>query len=141
MSDVYDVIENGQKVPSNNKKGEYNKDEWVQRKKDEKDTANKLIQQTTEELKDENNMYHWINVQSQFDRYSVKNSLLILAQMPQATQMKEYNEWRKDRNVFINKKYTPVIILEPTGTYQKSDGTTGTNYTTKKMIDISETNA
>ena len=35
-----------------------------------------------------------MDIQSHFDKYSVANGLLIYAQMPNATQLREYSEWK-----------------------------------------------
>ena len=41
-------------------------------------------------------LYGYLMVQSSFERYSLNNNLLIFAQNPGATKMKDFNAWKKD---------------------------------------------
>ena len=58
----------------------------------------------------------YLNVQGRFDRYSVANAILVSAQMPEATQLKEYSKWKASR-VYVNKDAQKIIILEPSKEY------------------------
>ena len=80
----------------------------------------------------------YLDVQSRFDRYSVANALLILAQKPEATRIADFDTW-KEQGAYIRKKETGFYILEPGEEYQREDGTTGISYNPKKMFDISQT--
>jgi len=40
----------------------------------------------------------YLDVQSRFPNYSVNNALLILKQMPQATQLGDLNYWKNQKN-------------------------------------------
>src|SRR5580704_8498033 len=54
----------------------------------------------------------WLNMQSRFHRYSFNNTLLIMQQRPEATQVAGYNAWRKlDR--FVRKGEKGIWILAP----------------------------
>jgi hypothetical protein len=79
-----------------------------------------------------------MDVQSRFDRYSVANALLILAQKPDATRIADFDTW-KEQGTFIRKKEYGFYILEPGDEYQREDGTVGISYNPKKMFDISQT--
>jgi hypothetical protein len=79
-------------------------------------------------------------VQARFDRYSATNALLILAQMPSATQVKDFDGW-KNSGVSIKKNQKSISILEPGPEYERDDGTIGTAYNVKKVFDISQTTA
>lgn len=72
------------------------------------------------------------------DRYSAANALLIFNQLPEATQLKDFDDWGKD-NVKIVKGAKSISILEPVE-YARQDGTTGISYNVKKMFDVSQTN-
>lgn len=52
----------------------------------------------------------YLDVQGRFDRYSVANAILVSAQMPEATQLKEYSKWKANR-VYVNKDAQKIIIL------------------------------
>ncbi len=79
-------------------------------------------------------------MQGHFDRYSVANAILVSAQMPDATQLKEYSKWKANR-VYVNKDAQKIIILEPSKEYSREDGTRGISYNAKVVYDISETSA
>lgn len=80
----------------------------------------------------------YLDVQSRFDRYSVSNALLILAQKPNATRIADFDTW-KEQGAYIRKKESGFYILEPGEEYQREDGTTGISYNPKKMFDITQT--
>lgn len=68
------------------------------------------------------------------------NAILVSAQMPEATQLKEYSKWKANR-VYVNKDAQKIIILEPSKEYTREDGTKGISYNAKVVYDISETSA
>ena len=80
----------------------------------------------------------FLDTQSRMDRYSAANALLIFNQLPEATQLKDFDDWGKD-NVKIVKGAKSISILEPVE-YTRQDGTTGISYNVKKMFDVSQTN-
>lgn len=119
----------------------FNKEEWAKKKQAERQELYDLADKTAEEIKDNPEKFkNYLNVQSQFAIYSVNNALLISAQMPNATQIKEYEDWRKVK-AFVKKSPTWIKILEPGDTYTRADGTQATSYNPKRMLDISQTNA
>ena len=77
-----------------------------------------------------------LHCQSRMDRYSAANALLIYSQYPQATQLKDFNDWGKD-NVKITKGAKSVSILEPVE-YTRADGSPGISYNVKKVFDVTE---
>lgn len=132
IDDIVDFSQTEQK--------KFDKDEWAKKKQAEKKELYDLLNQTIEEIKlDSEKLKQYLNVQSQFDRYSVNNALLISAQMPTATKIKEYHDWRKLR-AFVKKEPKQIKILEPGAPYERSDGSVAVSYNLKKMIDISQTN-
>ena len=80
----------------------------------------------------------FLDTQSRLDRYSAVNALLIFKQLPEASQLKNFDDWSKD-NVKIQKGAKSISILEPVE-YAKRDGTTGISYNVKKVFDVSQTN-
>ena len=77
-------------------------------------------------------------MQSRFSRYTPTNALLILAQMPEATQLKDFDGW-KEAGVSIQRKPRSVKILEPGREYDRDDGTRGTSFDVKRVYDVSQT--
>ena len=82
----------------------------------------------------------YLDVQGRFDRYSVNNAILVSAQMPEATQLKEKAAWKQSR-VYVNKDAKKVVILEPSKEYTRDDGSKAVGYNAKEVYDISETSA
>lgn len=138
MEDIENLIEQSNNVVYPRK---FNVDEWKAKKQEEKKETYELLDNATDEVK--NDIYKfrtYLDVQSKFDRYSVGNCLLIMKQQPTARLIKELNDWKKIPNVFIKKNPLYIKILEPNGEYQKQDGSIGTSYNVKKLLDISQTN-
>ena len=74
-------------------------------------------------------------MQSRFSRYTPTNALLILAQMPEATQLKDFDGW-KEAGVSVQRKPRSVKILEPGKEYDREDGTRGTSFEVKRVYDV-----
>lgn len=109
-------------------KDKQEKREWVFKTQDE--MAEKITQDT-ELLKT------YLEVQSVFDSKSVGNALLITAQNPKATQLRDARGWIESK-IHIKRHPDKVTILEPRE-YTKEDGTPATSYDTIDLIDISQT--
>ena len=74
----------------------------------------------------------FLDTQSRMDRYSAANALLIYSQYPQATQLKDFDDWGKD-NVKITKGAKSISILEPVE-YTRADGSPGISYNVKRYL-------
>jgi len=138
VEDIENLIEQSNNVVYPRK---FNVDEWKVKKQEEKKQTYELLDNATDEVKNDINKFRtYLDIQSKFDRYSVGNCLLIMKQQPTARLIKELNDWKKIPNVFIKKNPLYIKILEPNGEYQKQDGSIGTSYNVKKLLDISQTN-
>lgn len=136
----YDDIFSTPQAPET-KEQPFDKDAWAERKQAERKEVYELADGTAEAISmDGNKFQDYLNVQSRFDRYSSTNALLILAQMPKATQVKDFDSW-KENGVSIKKQQRGISILEPGEEYTREDGSIGTNYNVKKVFDISQTTA
>ena len=82
----------------------------------------------------------YLDVQGHFDRYSVNNAILVSAQMPEATQLKDYGSWKQSR-AYVDKDAQKVTILEPGKEYEREDGSKAVGYNAKIVYDISQTSA
>lgn len=80
----------------------------------------------------------FLNTQSKIDRYLAVNTLLIYNQYHNATQLKDFDDWGKEK-VSIKKEMRSIRILEPVE-YSKKDGTTGISYNVKRVFDVTQTN-
>ena len=130
---IYDVFSGGNKP--------YDKAEWAAQKQAERKEAYELIDNTCSEMAVNGDSFRqYLDVQGRFDRYSVANAVLVSAQMPEATQLKDYGKWKQSR-VYVNKDAQKIIILEPSKEYTRDDGTKAVSYNAKAVYDISETSA
>lgn len=139
MSNFDDLFrqEQGQAPPINDRP--FDKEAWAQKKQEQREAVYAMIDETaTAVARDGDTFQKYLDVQSRFDRYSVSNALLILAQRPNATVIKDFDTW-KDQGAYIRKHESGFYILEPGEEYQRADGSTGTSYNPKKMFDVTQT--
>lgn len=116
-------------------------DAWAEKKQSERDEVYALRDRMTDEVSmDGDKFQQYLDMQSRFRKYSVGNVLLVLAQKPQATRLKDFDGWKENR-VSIRRNEKGIRILEPGDEYQRDDGTWGTSYNVKKVFDISQTKA
>ena len=114
------------------------KEEYAEKKRAEKERVYQMVDDTAMQIvNDPEKFKAFLDTQSRMDRYSATNALLIFNQCPEATQLKEFDDWGKD-NVKIVKGAKNVSILEPVE-YARQDGSTRVSYNVKKMFDVSQT--
>lgn len=138
MSSFDDLFrqENNQPAPQNDQP--FDKEAWKQQKQEQREMVYSMIDDTAEAVAQDGTQFQsYLDVQSRFDRYSVSNALLILAQKPNATRIADFDTW-KEQGAYIRKKESGFYILEPGEEYQRDDGTTGISYNLKKMFDIAQ---
>ena len=130
---IYDVFSGGSKP--------FDKEQWAAQKQAQRKEAYELIDNTCSEMMISGGSFRqYLDVQGRFDRYSVNNAILVSAQMPEATQLKEKAAWKQSR-VYVNKDAQKVVILEPSKEYTREDGSKAVGYNAKEVYDISETSA
>ncbi len=113
--------------------------EYAEKKKQEKDAVYQMIDDTASEIVQFPEKFKgFLDTQSKMDRYSAANALLIYKQYPEATQLKDFDDWDKD-GAKISKGAKSISILEPVE-YTRQDGTTGISYNVKKVFDVTQTN-
>lgn len=119
----------------------FDKEEWAARKQAQRKEAYELIDNTCSEMMASGDSFRqYLDVQGRLDRYSVNNAILVSAQMPEATQLKEKAAWKSSR-VYVNKDAQKVVILEPSKEYTRDDGSKAVGYNAKEVYDISQTSA
>lgn len=120
------------------KKPQLSPDEWKEKKQAEKEAVYQMIDDTAVAIVGDGERFKaFLDTQARLDRYSAANALLIYSQYPQATQLKDFNDWA-DEKVSVNKGAKSISILEPVE-YARNDGTTGISYNVKKVFDVSQT--
>ena len=119
----------------------FNKEEWAAQKQEQRKEAYELIDTTCGHMMTDGGAFQqYLDEQGHFDRYSVNNAILVSAQMPEATQLKDYGSWKQSR-VYVDKDAQKVTILEPGKEYQREDGSKAVGYNAKVVYDISQTSA
>ena len=130
---IYDVFSGGSRA--------FNKEEWAAQKQEQRKEAYELIDTTCGHMMTDGGAFQqYLDVQGHFDRYSVNNAILVSAQMPEATQLKDYGSWKQSR-VYVDKDAQKVTILEPGKEYQRDDGSKAVGYNAKIVYDVSQTSA
>lgn len=108
-------------------------------KTDEKNYDYGLIDKRTDEIVSESEkLIEYLEFQSRMDRYTVANAMLIMSRYPQASQLKEKEEWEK-LNISVKKDADKIHVLEPVKYFK--DGKAQMNTNVKYVYDISQTNA
>ena len=114
-------------------------EEYKEKKKAEKAAVYQMLDNTALEVVQSPEKFRgYLDVQSRMDRYTANNALLMYKQFPQASQVKEFDDWVSE-DVKINKGAKTFIILDPYE-YTKKDGTIGIDFNLKRVLDVSQTN-
>ena len=119
----------------------FDKQAWVEKKQTERQEVYSLIDTTAEEAAKDGALFQTaLDVMARFDRYSVGNTLLVAAQMPEATKLADFDTW-KQGHAYVRKGEDHIKLLEPGEEFQREDGSMGVNYNVKHVFDISQTNS
>ena len=114
------------------------KEEYAEKMKAEKEAVYQMADDTAKAIvSDPEKFKAFLDTQSRLDRYSAVNALLIFKQLPEASQLKNFDDWSKD-NEKIQKGAKSISNLEP-DEYAKRDGPAGISYNVKKVFDVSQT--
>ena len=133
LDEVYDSYDS--------KNRQYSKEEYSEYKKKEKAEVYELMDKTTEKIvTNGKDFMQYLDTQSKFCNYYVSNALLVTAQMPEATQLRDYDSWKK-AGAYLKKNPRSVKILEPGDNYMREDGSVKTNYDVKRVYDITQVNS
>ena len=137
MNDFDQIMANANSNTTKSNKS-FDKNAWRERKQQERQEVYDLMDKTADEIKTDINKYkQYLDVQGRFDKYSVGNAFVIFATYPNATQIKEFDDW-KESGAFIKKGANGIKILEPGDSYTRSDGSSAISYNVKKMFEWSE---
>jgi len=130
----------GQEAPADKTPTErLSKEDYAAKKDGERQAAYNLADKTAQEVAASGDKFqNYLNTMSRFELYSPLNTLLIFAQRPGATRLRDYDKWKEAGTPVKQKGAIAIIERED---YQKEDGTPGYNYNVKKLFDISQTTA
>lgn len=86
------------------------KEEYAEKMKAEKEAVYQMADDTAKAIvSDPEKFKAFLDTQSRLDRYSAVNALLIFKQLPEASQLKNFDDWSKD-NVKIQKGAKSISI-------------------------------
>ena len=119
----------------------FDKEAWAEKKQAERQEVYEMADATTLEVSEDGEKYKsFLDVKSRLINYSATNALLILAQKPLATQLKDFEGWKAE-GVSIKRNESHIKILEAGDNYQRPDGSIGTSWNVKHVFDVSQTTA
>ena len=98
----------------------FDKNEWKLKKQKERQEIFELLDKTLDDIQNNVQQFQtYLDVQSHFDKYTVSNAILIMAQKPNAIKIKDYEAWKKG-GAYLLKNEKSFVILEPSDTYKKN---------------------
>lgn len=114
--------------------------EWIEKKREQREALYKTAEKQTKAVFDHPDALNaHLKLQAQFGKMSVTNTLLVGAQMPEATQLRSFDDW-KQRGRSVNKGAKAIQLLQPQSEYTREDGTTAMGFEAKSVFDVSQTN-
>lgn len=139
MENIYLMLNKNAQKQNERKQPRLTKQEYAKQMKERRDHLYELAETQIREVASSPQKYqHFLNLMSRLD-YTVTNTLLVMAQNPEAVMLKDNNHWRENK-LYIKKGEKGIQILEPSGEYQRDDGSYGTNYNPKYVFDASQIN-
>ena len=139
---LYDLFEQ-QSTPdkSGRELPPFDMEEYKAHKQQEREDVFALIESTSEKMKSSGELFQtYLDVQARMDRYSVNNAIILTAEKPDATRLREFDDWKAD-GVYVKKNEKSIAILEPGKEYTREDGSIGTSINVKRVFDISQTDS
>lgn len=139
MENIYSMLNKNAQKQNERKQPRLTKEEYAKQMKERRDHLYELAETQIREVASSPQKYQqFLNLMSRLD-YTVTNTLLVMAQNPEAVMLKDNNHWRENK-LYIRKGEKGIQILEPSGEYQRDDGSYGTNYNPKYVFDASQIN-
>jgi len=117
----------------------FDREAWAEQKREQRQELYDLIDEISEKtLADPSALSDYLNMQARLGKTSVANTLLVVAQKPDATFIANYDDWQK-RGRSVKRGEKGTMVLEANGEYERPDGTMGVNFDVKRVFDISQT--
>ena len=117
----------------------FDREAWAQQKREQRQELYDLIEEMSDKtLADPSALSDYLNMQARLGKTSVANTLLVVAQKPDATFVANYDDWQK-RGRSVKRGEKGTLVLEANGEYERPDGTMGVNFDVKRVFDISQT--
>jgi len=115
--------------------------QWQVKQQQNRETAYQITDAAIEEfVGGKADIKKYLDVQSRFLNYSVRNTLLVMKKNPDATRIGDYNYWKsQNAEILRDETKNPIIILEPGKEFKREDGSVGQYYNAKEVYDVSQT--
>ena len=119
----------------------FDKEARAEKKQTERQEVYELADATTLEVSEDGEKFKaFLDVKSRLIHYSATNALLVLAQKPLATQLRDFEGWKAE-GTSIKRNESHIKILEAGDNYERPDGSIGTSWNVKRVFDVSQTNS
>ena len=114
----------------------FDREAWAQQKREQRQELYGLIEEMSEKtLTDPSALSDYLNMQARLGKTSVANTLLVVAQKPDATFIANYDDWQK-RGRSVKRGEKAALVLEANGEYERPDGTMGVNFGIRHFADL-----
>ena len=114
-------------------------EDYAAMKKAEREHVDDLAEQMTQSVAENGDVFkQYLDLQSRIP-YATKNTLLVMAQRPNATRLGDLEYWEEKR-CYRQRGETGILISEPGQKYRRGDGTFAQGFDIKKVFDISQMN-
>lgn len=136
----YDALfENQTTEPREQPTQEFDREAWAEQKRTQRHELYETIEEMADKtLADPDVLSDYLNMQSHLGKTSVANTLLVIAQKPDATYIADYEDWQK-KGRSVKKGEKGVMVLEANGEYERPDGSMGVNFDVKRVFDVTQT--
>jgi hypothetical protein len=139
MTDNYDdVLFSTEEPEAEQPQAEYDPDAFKEKKQEEREAVYAMIDTAALALTAPEKLKEYLDIQSRFDLYRPGNVLLIQAQMPTASRLKTYEEW-KNMKAGVRRDQRHMVILKSGKQFTRDDGTIGQYTDIKQVFDVSQT--
>ena len=142
MTTVDDIFRSTSAAGTEKQANTYDREEYLKKKAEERAEMFELADTAALEVcSGPDKLEEYLDVQARFFLYSATNALLITAQMPNASMLKSFDDW-KAAGVSVKKgEKVKIRLIMPGKEYTRNDGSKGTSWDVKKVYDISQTNS
>lgn len=138
MKNFESVIATQMQKNQQEKPEQLSKEEFSQMMKERREGLYTLAAQQVEKTITSPASYlQYLNKQSHFHQYTPTNVMLIMAQAPNATEIRSFAKWQENK-CSIRRGESGFDILEPGKEYQKDDGSMAIGYDPRRMFDVSQ---
>lgn len=117
----------------------FNREVWAAQKRERRDALYVMADEMAGTvLGDTSALADYLNVQAKLGKISIVNSLLVVAQKPEASYLRSFDDWQKHGRC-VMKGEKGIDILAPSGEYERADGSTRMSFDVKRVFDVSQT--